>query len=91
MKHIPTRSALSLALLLGLAACAGEEKGVEASTGTQPHGTAGQAPAGTDPLAGVEVDVPTAAEAQQQAAQTIDASNADAEFEKLKQEIEGDS
>ncbi|MBK7645345.1 MAG: hypothetical protein IPJ19_20295 [Planctomycetes bacterium] len=82
---------LSLALpLLLLGACTTHE-----GTGTQASGQdAAQAPAGSaateEPLlAPADAAIPTAEEAAAAAAKKIDDSNADAELEKLKQELQG--
>ena len=82
MKTFGIRHALCCALLLGLAGCAGDENGVAASNPQDPPA------AGT--IDEIDADVPTAAEAKSQAEKSINESNADAEFEKLKEEIEGD-
>ena len=83
MKTFGIRHAMCCALLLGLAACAGDENG---GTTANP-----QDPPAAGTVDDVDVNVPTAEEAQATANQSINESNADAEFEKLKKEIEGDS
>lgn len=76
------QAAISLALAFGIAACSGKESEVGASGGDT---SKEQIPAALE-----EIDVPTAEEASKKAAETIDASNATAEFEKLKKEIDAD-
>lgn len=66
-----------LALLASLG-CACSKKGEEA-------GAPAPAPSALD-----ELEVPSAEQAEREAAQRIDASNADEEFEKLKREIDAD-
>jgi len=72
---------LPLAALALVAGCSGDSADASGSTG----GDMGADPAGFE----VQGDVLTEEEAQAKAAESINAENADEEFEKLKQEIGG--
>lgn len=72
------RAEFALLTLLASLGCACSKKGEEVSAPAP-------APAALD-----ELEVPSAEQAERDAAQSIDASNADEEFEKLKREIDAD-
>ena len=81
--NVHVRIALWLAGALALGACGKEGTVVIDVPATE----------GAEEQAGStleEIAIPSAEEAEREAARIIDASNADAEFEKLKQEIDAD-
>ncbi|MCK6449108.1 MAG: hypothetical protein L6Q99_22155 [Planctomycetes bacterium] len=82
MKH--TLIALGITLV---AACSSQEGTASTPSGTSGSNAAQPEGAGSDVDAAA--DVPTQDEADAAAAQSIDKQNADAEFEKLKNEIGG--
>jgi len=82
---LSTFAPATLAALL-VAACSGDE-GSSAAPAPGPAAGAGD----ESPAAAVdEADLPGEEEAERRAAETIDEENAEAEFEKLKAEIESD-
>lgn len=82
MKH--TLIALGITLV---AACSSQESTAPTPSGSSTSGAAQPTGAASDVDAAA--DVPTQDEADAAAAQSIDKQNADAEFEKLKNEIGG--